>query len=83
MIILIVRFDVVISRFPYLAVAGEEVTGCGDLAQSHGAAGAELLGRDAYFGAEPELGAVGERGGQVDVHAGGVDTLPEQVGCLV
>ncbi len=57
---------------PHLAVAGDDVFVGGELGEAHRAAGVEFLGADAYFGAEAELGAVGEGGGDIHVDAGGV-----------
>ena len=52
-----------------LAVAGQEVAGGGDFAETHRAARAELLGGNADFGAKAELPSVCEAGGEVDVDA--------------
>lgn len=45
----------------------------GEFAQSHGAAGVELVGGDADFCAETELATIGETGGGVVHDAGGID----------
>ena len=63
-----------------LAFSLDEPLVGGDLLQGHGAAGMELLGADAYLGAEAKLGAVGEGGGGVVVDAGGIDPTGEAGG---
>jgi hypothetical protein len=48
-----------------LPVSPDAVLVARQLAQAHGAAGVELVGGDADLGAEAELAAVGEAGGDV------------------
>ena len=52
---------------PHLTAAVDDELGAGQLAQTHGAAGVELLGSDADLRALAELAAVGEAGGGVDI----------------
>ena len=60
-----------------LSVAGDDIFIGTELIQSHGAAGVELLGGDAHLTAQTELSAVGEAGGDVDVHGGTVHLTGE------
>src|SRR3546814_14666233 len=60
-----------------LAFAVDDELERGELAQAHGAAGVELLGRYADLGAEAELLAVDEAGGGVHDDGGGVDLAGE------
>src|SRR6478609_3617947 len=62
---------------PDLPGAPREPLRAGQLGQPHGAAGVQLLGRDADLGAEAELPAVGEAGRGVDQDAGRVDLREE------
>src|SRR2546421_1270147 len=62
-----------------LAVAGDDPFVGGEVGGAHGAAGVELVGADADLGAETVFPAVGETGGGVDDHAGGVDAVCELV----
>ena len=64
-----------------LTVAEDQILGCGQLPQSHGAAGVQLLGADADLGTEAELLAVGEPGGHVHHDRGGVDLALKALGC--
>src|SRR5437016_620920 len=54
----------------------------GQVGRAHGAAGVELVGADADFGAEAIFAAVGEAGAGVDHDAGAVHALDELVGGL-
>src|SRR5688500_12771851 len=51
----------------------------GEVARAHGAAGVELVGADADFGAQSVLASVGESCARIDHHAGGIDALDELV----
>ena len=55
-----------------MSVAGDDVLVGGQLLQTHGASGVELLGGDAHLAAQTELAAVGKPGGGVDVDGGAV-----------
>src|SRR6476469_1641509 len=59
-------------------VALDEVLERAQLAQPDRPARVKLLCRVADLGSHPELAAVGEAGGGVDVHAGGVDAELER-----
>ena len=52
----------------------------GEFAEAHGAAGVELVGGDADLGAEAELATVGEAGGDIVKHAGGIHGAEEMLG---
>ena len=52
----------------------------GEFPQAHLAAGVEFVGRDADLGAEAELTAVSEAGGDVVEDACGVDAAEEELG---
>ena len=57
-----------------MAVSGNNILVSGQLPQTHGAPGVELLGGDAHFAAQAELTAIGEPGGGVDIDRGAVHT---------
>ena len=63
-----------------LSVAADHPLVGGEGFEGHGAAGVEFLGRDADFGTETELGAVGEGGGGVAIDAGCIYFLKEYCG---
>ena len=63
-----------------LAVAAQEVFVGHEAVEADGAAGVELAGADADFGAEAVAEAVGKAGGAVAVDACGVHHLEEAVG---
>ena len=56
-----------------MAVALDEILEGAEFAQADRAPGVKLLGRVADLGSLAELAPVGEAGGRVDIHAGGVD----------
>ena len=53
-----------------MSVSVDDVFIGGQLLQSHGSPGVELLGGDTHFAAQAEFAAVGEASGDVDINGG-------------
>ena len=66
-----------------LSVAFDDPLVGADFLQGHRASRMEFLCADAYFGAEPELRTVGERGGRVGIDTCSVNLSCELICCLL